>query len=76
MAYKKKNIKLMTYNVHGSYNLANLFLILEVYKPGIIFLQEVKISSEQLAAFGRKYGYTGVTNIDELDHNKPGTGLM
>ena len=76
MAYKKHNIKLMTYNVHGSYNLANLYLILEVYKPGIVFLQEVKISSEQLASFGRRLGYTGATNIDELDHNKPGTGLL
>ena len=76
MAYKKKNIKLMTYNVHGSYNLANLYLILEVYRPDIIFLQEVKISSEQLESFGRRLGYTGATNIDELDHNKPGTGIM
>ena len=70
------NITFLTYNVHGSYNLANLSLIIEVYKPKIIFLQEVKLSTEQLMAFGRKLDYLGAANIDELDHNKPGTGFL
>ena len=62
---KKQNIKMMTYNVHGSYSLANLALILEVHKPGIVMLQEVKLSTEQLMAFARRLGYSGAANIDE-----------
>ena len=73
---KKQNIKIITYNVHGSYSLANLSLILEVHKPSIVMLQEVKLSTEQLMAFARRLGYSGAANIDELDHTKPGTGLL
>ena len=73
---KKQNIKIMTYNVHGSYSLANLSLILEVHKPSIVMLQEVKLSTEQLMAFARRLGYSGAANIDEMDHTKPGTGLL
>ena len=76
MAQKTEKIKFLTYNVHGNYQLANLYLILQIHKPSIVFLQEVKITSEQLELFARKLGYTGKTNIDELDHSKPGTGLM
>ena len=76
MAYKSQKIKIITYNVHGSYNLANLYIILEVHKPSLVLLQEVKITTEQLVTFGRRYGYTGATNIDELDPNKPGTGML
>ena len=71
-----KSIKILTYNVHGSSNLANLSLILEIYKPSLVKLQEVKISTEQLKCFGRKLGYTGASNIDELDPNKPGTAIL
>ena len=71
-----RNIRIITYNVHGSMNLGNLYIILEVYKPSLVLLQEVKISTDQLVAFGRRLGYTGATNIDELDKNKPGTGLL
>ena len=76
MARTKQNLRFLTYNVHGSYSLASLYLILEVFKPGIVFLQEVKISTEQLELFARKLGYTGKANIDETDHSKPGTGLL
>ena len=72
----KNLIKIITYNVHGSYNLANLSLILEVQKPSIVMLQEVKLSTEQLMSFARRLGYSGAANIDELDHAKPGTGLL
>ena len=71
-----KKIKIMTYNVHGSSNLANLSLIIEIYKPSLIKLQEVKLSTEQIKCFGRKLGYTGSSNIDELDPTKPGTALL
>ena len=71
-----QNIKIMTYNVHGSNSLGNLYLILEVYKPTLVFLQEVKITTEQLISFGRRKGYTGATNIDEMDTSKPGTGML
>ena len=76
MDYKSKNIKILTYNVHGSYHLANLSLIIEVYKPSIILLQEVKLSTDQLSSFGRRLGYLGAANIDELDLSKPGTGIL
>ena len=69
-------LSILTYNVHGSFHLAGLSLIIEVYKPKLIFLQEVKLSTEQLLTFGRKLGYLGAANIDELDHTKPGTGLL
>ena len=69
-------IKIITYNVHGGFSLGNLYIILEVYKPGLVLLQEVKLSSEQLAAFGRRLGYTGASNIDELEPSKPGTGIL
>ena len=72
----KKTIKILTYNVHGSFHLANLHLLLEVHKPSTVFLQEVKLSSEQLSTFGRKLGYMGAAIIDELDPGKPGTGLL
>ena len=76
MAYKPQHIKIMSYNVHGSLHLGNLSLFLGVFKPGVVFLQEVKITSEQLSAFGRRLGYSGAANIDDLDRCKPGTGML
>ena len=74
--YNSNKIQLLSYNVHGSYNLANLYLILEITRPSVVFLQEVKLSSEQVKTFGRRLNYTGVANIDELDSNKPGTAIL
>ena len=71
-----KKIRIITYNVHGSSNLANLSLILEIYRPSLVKLQEVKLSTEQIKCFGRKLGYTGSSNIDEMDPTKPGTALL
>ena len=71
-----KTISFLTYNVHGSYNLSNLYLLLEVNKPSIVLLQEVKLSTSQIKNYGRRLGYTGASNIDELDPNKPGTAMM
>ena len=72
----RKQLTILSYNVHGSYNLANLYLILEVHKPSVILLQEVKLTTEQVKLFATRLGYTGESNIDELDRNKPGTAIM
>ena len=81
MFYQNKNFKnreysLMTYNVHGSMTLANLATIIEVYKPSIIFLQEVKLTTEQILSFGRRLDYKGAANIDDFNMSSPGTGIM
>ena len=66
MAFSENNnIKVLSYNVHSSQSLANLHLKMEVYRPSVVLLQEVKISSEQLASLGRRMGYAAVTNVDD-----------
>ena len=74
--YIENKITFLTYNVHGSFNLANLYMILEITKPSVVMLQEVKLTTDQIKTFGRKLNYTGVANIDELDTYKPGTAMM
>ena len=51
-------------------------MILEVYKPSIVLLQEVKLSTDQLQGFIRRLGYEGASNVDDFGVNKPGTAVV
>ena len=50
--------------------------MIQCQKPDLIFLQEVTVSSETLAEFVRKYGYTAVSNIDIRDDKTLGTAVV
>ena len=65
----------ISYNVAGSSSLSGLNQLLHIYKPLVIFLQEVYLSTEQtLAVVGR--GYSGSSNLDVTDFNKPGNAVI
>ena len=53
-----------------------LVQMIQCQKPDLIFLQEVTVSSETLAEFVRKYGYTAVSNIDIRDDKTLGTAVV
>ena len=76
MTRKITDFKLMSYNVHGSMTLAGLSMMLEVFKPSVVMLQEVRVSTEQLQGFLARLGYTGQSNVDESELTKPGTGMV
>ena len=76
MTKENNNFKIMSYNVHGSMTLAGLSMMLEVFNPCVVMLQEVRVSTGQLKGFLSRLGYTGQSNVDESDWSKPGTGLV
>ena len=72
-----KVYKFISYNVMSNNQLSGLLSIIDLEKPDILFLQELMMDTEHLSTFiASKHGYKAVSNMDETDPNKPGTGLV
>ena len=65
----------LSYNVGCSKSLAGLNQLLDMYKPSFVFLQEILMNSANLTSL-LGHSYKGISNIDTLDLNKPGTACI
>ena len=65
----------LSYNVAGSSSLSGINQLLYIFKPILIFIQEINISTEQMLA-QIKGEYKGLCNIDSNDSNKPGNAVL
>ena len=72
----ESNIRFFSLNVGMKNNLAGLSSILMNNNLDIAFLQEVKISDEELASQVGRCGFTGKVNINIEDSSKPGTAIV
>ena len=72
----ESNIRFLSLNVGMKNNLAGLSSILMNNNLDIAFLQEVKISDEELASQVGRCGFTGKVNINIEDSSKPGTAIV
>ena len=67
---------LLSLNVGMSNLLTDLTSFLKMYDIDVVFLQEVRLSLEQLQAKVGKLGYLVDVNISEEESSKPGTALL
>ena len=65
----------MSYNACSSSSLSSVQLLITLFDPLFVFLQEVTLTTEQLLVQAGSY-YTGCSNIDINDPNKPGTAVI
>ena len=72
----KSNIRFLTLNVGMKKNLAGLSNILINQKLDVAFLQEVKVSDEELGTKINGIGYSCKVNINIEDVSKPGTAIV
>ena len=70
------NLKVFSLNIGMSDNLAGLVNFIVNESLDIIFLQEVKMTSEHLCFQVNKLGYLAEVNINEDEPTKPGTALL
>ena len=69
-------IRFLTLNIGMKKNLAGLSNILINQKLDVAFLQEVKVSDEELESKISGFGYNCKVNINEEDFSKPGTAIV
>ena len=69
-------INFFSLNVGMSSALAGLPALISSLYLDIIYLQEVRMTSEQLKLHVDKLGFDGEVNIDEDNISTPGTGLI
>ena len=69
-------LKILSLNIGMSENLAGLTAIIRDKNPDLIFLQEVRVSTEQLLSRVGMLGYLAEANISDEDSSKPGTALV
>ena len=75
--YNNKSYTIISYNVMSNSQLAGLLSIIDIEAPQVILLQEILMNTEHLCTFlSSKHGYKGVSNVDELEPNKPGTAIV
>ena len=72
----ESRIRFISLNVGMQSNLAGLSSMLVNQNLDVAFLQEVRISDEQLSAQVGRYGYLGKVNINIEDASKPGTAIV
>ena len=72
----KSNIRFLTLNVGMKKNLAGLPNILLNQRLDIAFLQEVKVTDEELGSKIEGIGYKCKVNINTEDASKPGTAMV
>ena len=70
----ESSINLFSLNVGMNTSLAGLSTLIAANSLDIIFLQEVRLSSEQIELLLR--GFKAVVNIDEENPSKPGTAIV
>ena len=77
MDNSNKFYKILSYNVMSTSHLAGLLSIIDIEKPDLILLQEVILNTETLSTFlASKKDYKAVSNVDEMEPSKPGTGMV
>ena len=72
----ESSIRFLSLNIGMKNNLAGLLSMLVNLKLDVVFLQEVRISDEQLQNQVGRYGYSVKTNINLEDTSKPGTAIL
>ena len=72
----KWNFRFLSLNVGMKSNLAGLASLLLNKKFDVVFLQEVKITDDQLQCQVGRYGYVCQVNINSEDFSKPGTAMV
>ena len=72
----ESKIRFLSLNVAMKNNLAGLVDLIKEHKSDIIFLQEIRLSKEDLNSKISSLGYTCEVNIDEEDAAKPGTAII
>ena len=70
------NINFLSLNVGMSSTLAGLSTLIISHKLDVIFLQEVRLSSEQLELLLGGLGFKAAVNIDHECPTSPGTALV
>ena len=73
---KGKKLNFLSLNIGMSSTLAGLVTIITNHKLDIIFLQEVRLTSEQLNLLLAKLGFEASVNIDLDNPSRPGTALV
>ena len=71
-----EQINFLSLNVGMSSTLAGLTTLITAQKLDIIFLQEVRLNSEQLNLIVNSLGFQANANIDQDQPSKPGTALV
>ena len=72
----ESNIRFLSLNIGMKNNLAGLSTMLLNLKLDVAFLQEIRMSDEQLGSQVGRYGYDAKTNINLEDPSKPGTAIV
>ena len=77
MIYKMDSkFKFLSLNVGSRSDLGGLVAILGDHKPDIVFLQEVKISSEEIDCRLEHLGFKSNVNNNAEDSTKPGVAIV
>ena len=71
----ESRIRFLSLNIGMKSNLAGLTNILVNHKIDVVFLQEVKITDEELESKVARFGYKCKVNINIEDSTKPGTAI-
>ena len=69
-------LKILSLNIGMTENLVGLIAVIRDKNPDFIFLQEIRISTEQLLASVSMMGYMAEVNRNEGDSSKPGTAMV
>ena len=72
----ESSLNLLTLNVGMSSTLAGLSSLITANKLDVIFLQEVRLSSEQINLLLGNLGFQAAVNIDSENPSKPGTAII
>ena len=70
------NLRIFSLNTGMSENLAGLVNFIKNYNLDIIFLQEVRLTNDQILTKVGGLGYSVEVNINEEDSSKPGTAIV
>ena len=69
------NVNCLSYNVASNSNLSGLSMLISLFNPTLIFLQEICLTSEKILA-KIQGNYAAQSNLDEIDLKKPGTAIV
>ena len=72
----ESKIRFLSFNIGMKSNLAGLLTMIVDYKLDIIFLQEVKLSDDELGSKVARFGYKCKVNINIEELSKPGTAIV
>ena len=70
------NFNIFSLNVGMSENLAGLISFIKSNDLDVIFLQEIRMSSDQLLSKVNEFGYSAESNVNEEEPLMPGTAII